>query len=95
MGKDGGVRSGAHLAGIALAGECNLFYWREVSKEVDFILRRNGKLAAIEVKSGRRSDTLPGMAAFDRAFHPGRTLIVGTGGIPLEDFLKMTAGNLI
>lgn len=85
---------GAHLAGFALGGECDVFYWREVSKEVDFVLRRKGKLVAIEVKSGRRRDTLPGMAAFDKAFNPAKKLLVGTGGIPIEEFLKMSAGDL-
>ncbi|MBK7190677.1 MAG: DUF4143 domain-containing protein, partial [bacterium] len=28
---------GAHLANAAAAGECELFYWREGSREVDFV----------------------------------------------------------
>lgn len=85
---------GAHLSGFALAGKCEVFYWREVAKEVDFILRRGHKVVAIEVKSGRRRDSLPGMAAFDEAFHPARKLLVGTGGIPIEEFLSIPAGSL-
>lgn len=85
---------GAYLTGFALAGECEVFYWREVSKEVDFVLRRGDRLVAIEVKSGRRRDSLPGMAAFDKAFHPSRKLLVGSGGIPVEEFLSIPAGNL-
>jgi len=42
---------------------------------------------AVEVKSGRRRDTLPGMAAFAQAFRPTRTLSVGADGIPVEEFL--------
>ncbi len=85
---------GAYLSGFALAGECEIFYWREAAKEVDFILRRGNKLVAIEVKSGRRRDSLPGMAAFDKAFQPTRKLLVGTGGIPIEEFLGTSAGSL-
>ncbi|MFZ0303204.1 MAG: ATP-binding protein [Terracidiphilus sp.] len=85
---------GAHLSGFAMAGECELFYWREVEKEVDFVLRRGETVVAIEVKSGRRRDSLPGMVAFDRAFRPARKLLVGTGGIPVEEFLRMPAGDL-
>jgi predicted AAA+ superfamily ATPase len=85
---------GAYLSGFALAGECEIFYWREAAKEVDFILRGGNKLVAIEVKSGRRRDSLPGMAAFDKAFEPTRKFLVGTGGIPIEEFLRTSVGSL-
>ena len=86
---------GAYLSGFALAGECEIFYWREASKEVDFILHRGDNLVAIEVKSGRRRDSRPGMAAFDKAFQPARKLLVGTGGIPIEEFLRTSPGSLL
>lgn len=85
---------GASLCGTALAGECEIYYWREIAKEVDFVLRRGNKLVAIEVKSGRKQDTLPGMAAFDRAFVPARKLLVGSGGIPIDEFLKIPVADL-
>lgn len=85
---------GAYLTGFALAGECEIYYWREVSKEVDFVLRRGDQLIAIEVKSGRKQDALPGMAAFDKAFSPAKKLLVGTGGIPVEEFLRVPLGQL-
>ncbi|MFO0450392.1 MAG: hypothetical protein ACK52I_17310, partial [Pseudomonadota bacterium] len=43
--------------------ECELFYWRDGGREVDFVATRKGKATAIEVKSGRRRDHLPGIAA--------------------------------
>ena len=85
---------GAHLSGFAMAGECEVFYWRDVGKEVDFVLRRGGKTVAIEVKSGRSRDLLPGMQAFDHAFHPARKLLIGTGGIPVDEFLRTSARDL-
>ncbi len=78
---------GAHLANAAAAGTCEVFYWRERNREVDFVVRAGRMLTAIEVKSGRTHDTLPGMAAFAEAFKPDRTLLVGGDGIPVEDFL--------
>ncbi len=78
---------GAHLANAAACGICELFYWRERSREVDFVLRAGRTLVAIEVKSGRAPAALPGLAAFACAFRPKRTLLVGEGGIPLADFL--------
>jgi predicted AAA+ superfamily ATPase len=78
---------GAHLANAAQRGDCELFYWREKNREVDFVVRAGKRLLAIEVKSGRRRDALPGMAAFVDAFQPDRTLLVGGDGIELEAFL--------
>jgi len=77
---------GAHLANAAVAGELELFYWREGDHEVDFVVRKGLHVTAIEVKSGH-SGGLPGMAAFQAAHHPDRTLLVGDDGIPVEEFL--------
>lgn len=79
---------GAHLANAAAVGECELFYWRDGNLEVDFVVRSGDRLTAIEVESGRRRDSLPGLAAFARAFRPRRLLLVGADGIPLERFLS-------
>lgn len=78
---------GAHLANAAAEGLCELFYWRERNREVDFVLRTGKTLVAIEVKSGRSPDTLPGLGVFADTFKPRRTLLVGGDGIPLEGFL--------
>jgi len=78
---------GAHLANAAAAGVCELFYWRERNREVDFVVKAGRRLVAIEVKSGRHSDALPGLAAFADAFKPSRSLLVAGDGIPLEEFL--------
>jgi hypothetical protein len=64
-----------------------LFYWRERSREVDFVVRAGRRLTAIEVKTGRSRDALAGVEAFAAAFRPARTLLVGAGGIPIEEFL--------
>ena len=79
---------GAHLVNAAQRGDCELFYWREKNREVDFVVRAGKRLLAIEVKSGRRRDSLPGMATFANAFRPDRTLLVGSDGIELEAFLS-------
>ncbi len=82
---------GAHLANAAAAGECELFYWRDRNREVDFVVRAGRRLTAIEVKSGRATDTLPGMEAFANAFKPQRKLLVGGDGIPVDEFLTRPA----
>jgi len=78
---------GAHLANAAGASQCELFYWREGHSEVDFVVKHRGRLVAVEVKSGRRRDSLPGLQAFSSAYPVGRKLLVGSDGIPLDEFL--------
>jgi len=79
---------GAHLANAATAGKCEVFYWRDRNREVDFVVRAGRRLTAIEVKSGRAREVLPGMQAFNEAFKPNRLLRVGEDGIAVEDFLR-------
>lgn len=86
---------GAHLANAAAAGECEVFYWRDRGQEVDFVVRARRQLTAIEVKSGRRSAERPGMSAFAAAFKPDRMLLVGSGGIPVDDFLARPVGHWV
>ena len=78
---------GAHLANAAASGDCAVHYWRDRNREVDFVVQAGRTVVAIEVKSGRAPETLPGMAAFSAAFRPARTLLVGGDGIDVETFL--------
>jgi predicted AAA+ superfamily ATPase len=78
---------GAHLLNMADELDYKLYYWRERNDEVDFILEYNRQCIAIEVKSGRRT-TNKGISVFKEKFNPIHTFIVGSGGIPLEDFLS-------
>jgi predicted AAA+ superfamily ATPase len=79
---------GAYLANAAAAGACDLFYWLDRGREVDFVLRRGKVVVGIEVKSGRSPRTVPGLQAFTEAFEPKRVLLVGSDGIPLDEFLS-------
>ena len=85
---------GAHLINASAGGACEVFYWRERNREVDFVLRKGKKLVAIEVKSGRTTTSLPGMESFSKSFKPDRRLIVGPGGISLERVSLNTCGIL-
>jgi predicted AAA+ superfamily ATPase len=78
---------GAHLANAAAVGVCQLFYWRERNREVDFVTQAGRKLVAIEVKSGRSRHAQPGLGAFATSFKPHRSLLVGGDGISIEEFL--------
>ena len=84
---------GAHLANAMAAGQCELFYWRERNREVDFVARAGRAITAIEVKSSRSRDAHPGLEAFVEAFKPSRQLLVGGDGIPVEEFLLKPVGH--
>jgi predicted AAA+ superfamily ATPase len=86
---------GAHLANTAMGTQIELSYWREGNREVDFVLRLGGRVTAIEVKSGVADRTLPGIAAFDKAFRPARKILVGGQGIPVGEFLAIPASEWI
>lgn len=83
---------GAHLW-AARSPRTELLYWRDRGREVDFVLSRGDSLTAIEVKSGRRRDGLPGMSAFDSAHGPADKVLVGGDGTPLETFLLDVVGQ--
>ena len=92
---------GAHLLNISEGADCQIYYWREPSrgidnknKEVDFIIVSNGESVAIEVKSGRRGMN-SGLPAFVDAFHPKKSFVIGTNGVPLEVFLNCDIDDLI
>jgi hypothetical protein len=78
---------GAHLVNAQRCCGPRVFYWSDRNKEVDFVLHRGGKVVALEVKTGRRRTALPGLDAFAREFPTHKMLLVGGGGIPLEEFL--------
>jgi hypothetical protein len=78
---------GAHLVN----GQLETFYWRDRSREVDFVVRSGRTTVAIEVTSGRTKRSLPGLAAFAEQFKPRRQLLVGGQGIALEEFLLAPA----
>jgi predicted AAA+ superfamily ATPase len=85
---------GAHLLNSIIGTDIKIFYWREKNQEVDFILQCGDKLIALEVKSGQRREALPGMIAFNKAFKPGQTLLIGEHGIAVEKFLKLSVLEL-
>lgn len=79
---------GAHLVNGLSGTAASVMYWREGSAEVDFVVLRGGATAAIEVTSGRRKPSPPGMAAFAKLYAPTRQLLVGGQGMPFEEFLS-------
>jgi hypothetical protein len=81
---------GAHLVNSG-AGDVAVYYWREGTREVDFVIEKGPRLAAIEVKSGRLMRSVSGLDEFCRRYPHAKRLVVGTGGLPLAEFLSHPA----
>ena len=84
---------GSHLLNYSDVLDYNVYYWRDGKDEVDFVIEKNHQLWAIEVKSGRRTAN-EGLAKFRELFKPKMSLVVGTGGIPIKEFLTLDIRNL-
>lgn len=79
---------GAYLVSQAQICDYKVYYWRDKADEVDYVLVRRKKKVAIEVKSGRRTIN-NGLPKFAEAYHPHKSLVVGSGGLSFEEFLTM------
>ncbi len=80
---------GAHLINITQGTDVAVLYWRDRNREVDFVLKKGKELIALEVKSGRAKMSLPGMEAFSKNYRAKKLLLVGGGGIGVDEFLGM------
>jgi predicted AAA+ superfamily ATPase len=83
---------GAHLLNRARVERHAVHYWRAEDREVDFVYAAGDRLIGIGVKSGASVGSTAGMVAFKEAYPDAETMIVGTGGMPLEEFLSGGAG---
>ncbi|MDR1192269.1 MAG: ATP-binding protein [Verrucomicrobiales bacterium] len=79
--------AGAHLLNHLHGAEWALAYWHDGDAEVDFVVRRGKRVVALEIKSGR-AGKLSGMTAFRRRYPDARALLIGSGGIALEEFFE-------
>ncbi len=79
---------GAHLINTASSPLTSVTYWRDGIHEVAYVLSSGSVTVALEVTSGRQAGRLAGLDRFRRDHHDARPLLVGTGGIPLAEFLS-------
>lgn len=79
---------GATIANTIQGTRIKLYYWLSRNREVDFVLEKGETLVSIEVKSGRKKPSFPGMEAFSKEFRVNKKLLIGSGGIPVEEFLS-------
>ena len=76
---------GAHLLNHLQGLPYEITYWRYRKLEVDYVIRAGDAIWALEVKSGRPGKT-SGLEGFRREHPHARSVIIGSGGWPLEEF---------
>lgn len=82
------VAIGTHIVNQSVEKGIGVYYWREKNNEVDFVLKKGQRLAALEVKSSSFEQSHKGLEQFRKRWPEAKTWIVGPGGIGLEDFFR-------
>ena len=85
---------GAQLLSSVRRKNIDLLYWNVGCKEVDYVLRRDDAIAAIEVKSSD-ADSVSGMHEFLRKYPRSKSYLIGGQGMPLETAFATSAADLI
>ncbi|WP_237739842.1 ATP-binding protein [Pedobacter arcticus] len=84
---------GSHLVNSGLTHNFKVYYWRHRNEELDFVLEKRGKVIGLEVKTNNTKIT-NGMNAFNKMYHPDKVLMIGNGGLPWQEFLKLNPNDL-
>lgn len=76
---------GAYLIARSKLDLFDLYWWREGDLEVDFVIKKDDLLSAIEVKSGKVSKS--GMGKFIEQNPEAKPIVVGDRNTSVDDFL--------
>lgn len=82
------IAIGAHVINQATEQGIEVYYWREKNSEVDFILQKGNRVLAVEVKSGSIARGYRGLKQFQKRCPEASIMVVGAGGVAVEDFLR-------
>lgn len=85
---------GMHLIPSCRRKDVQLRYWNVGNKEVDFVLKKGERLAALEVKSSD-ADSVSGMKEFKAKYTRSKPYLIGGQGMSPESFFASTAEDLL
>lgn len=83
---------GAHLLNTKRRYQ-QVYYWEFRGNKIDFVLKQASTIRAIEVTSGGSTFGRSGIQEFQNRFGGLDPIIVGEGGVPLNDFLSRPASE--
>ncbi|MCX7612193.1 MAG: ATP-binding protein [Ignavibacterium sp.] len=79
---------GAFLINSARINNFQVFYWRDVNDEVDFVIKRNNKIIPIEVKIGKIKSH-KGLLNFSKKFKCKKSVLISDDAFRWQDFLMI------
>jgi len=79
---------GAHFINFSKTHGYEVLYWRQNNDEVDFVLKNDQKVLAIEIKSGRVGK-LTGMNSFLKQFSPDKVILIAPETISWQELLSI------
>lgn len=85
---------GAHLIATARKSGITVEYWNQGDKEVDFVLRKGEKIAALEVKS-EETTSVSGMKQFRAKYPQAKPYLIGGQGLPIEELFNLSAPDFL
>lgn len=84
---------GSYLLNQSRINAFDLYYWREGNDEVDFILKRNKKIIALEVKT-TRIKFHAGVDKFNKKYKPYKNILISSESLSWSDFLLLDLNSL-
>lgn len=84
---------GAYLINSARVNNFQVFYWRDVNDEVDFIIQKNNVVIPIEVKLGKIKSH-KGLINFSKEFKSKKSILISDDAFNWQEFLKMDIGEM-
>ncbi len=78
---------GAHLLNHLSEVPYSVYYWRHKGLEVDYVVKTPKQIWGIEVKSGNPKNP-KGISEFLKIYPEARPMIVGSEGMPLDEFFR-------
>lgn len=85
---------GAHFINAGEKERVRVYYWNKGELEVNFILEKDGRIAAIELSHGKKPNGR-GLRAFQKEFSPDKTYIVGSEGLSWREVLRINPSELL
>lgn len=82
---------GCHFIAHA-AQDLEIYYWNESNAEVDFILKKDDRYIAIEVKLTH--DRVSGLSQFTKSFKPSKVYQLGVHGLTWQEIININPRDL-
>lgn len=84
---------GTHLINSARVNNFQIFYWREVNDEVDFIIQRGKNIIPVEVKIGKIKSH-KGLNTFSNKYNTSNAILISDDAFKWQEFLKIDVIDL-